>query len=825
MSMLKLSFGKSIKTQLIVLLFGLTAASIGVIGFLGIRAVIDSGHKAEAITTKSTEQRAQELLVQTAQATASKNSVVFQNVQRITFDTSEYVRGLFENPSYFPNSHWKYDANITRLPAGQYTNNDKELSSVFVSTTVPQTASMKKNMELTSYMDYYAPQRLKDEQNAVAVYYIDINGASRYYPNIGLAALSAPDYQAEKQEFFTVADPQNDPDKTAKWTTVYNDPAGNGLMITAAHPVYSNDNFMGTIGVDFTLVNIAKNIEDYSPLEGSYAFLIDNAGRAIALPAQGYRDILSRELKKGEFGPDLSKSQGAFSPVLKQMETGKSGFSTLNVKGSGLYVAYAPLAGTNFSLGVVARQGVLLRVVGDLQAQVRGSTHHVLYSQILPIAVLLLALVWVLGFLYIRFITGPITALTEKTNRIMQGSLTQEIDIKTSNNEVGKLAAAFNKMISELSASYKALERKVLEIGDAKAKDEAILQSIGDGMVVTDSAGQTLLTNKIATDLVGMSADQKIADRELYDQSGLLIPLKDRPMQQALATGKKVNRNVFIAAMGETKRALNITANPVVQQGRIIGTIQIIRDITKEKEVDRMKTEFISIASHQLRTPLSAIKWFAEMLLHGDAGKMPDEQVEFVKNISDSTDRMIEQVNALLNISRLESGRILVEPVPTDIKQLVTGIVGDLKERSEYAQQHLTVNVADDIPLIKLDPRLISQVYLNLLTNSIKYTPKGGSITVTINKKGNEVISQITDTGYGIPAGEQKKVFKKFFRGRNIIQVETDGTGLGMYLAKSIVDSSNGKIWFESSEAKGTTFWFSLPVDGMQPKEGEVTLD
>jgi PAS domain S-box-containing protein len=818
--MLKLSFGKSIKTQLIVLLFGLTAVSIGVVGFLGVRGLLDSGKKAQEITSESMQTRAEQLLEQTTSTTAQNNSLLFQTIDDEVATIGKYVENVFDNPGSFTSS-WKFDSHVFKKPSGQWWNDSSELPNILLGNyiTTPSTA-LKKEIELLHNLDFVAPQVVEKHPNAVALYFIGALGESFYYPNIDLGSIIPPDLNPNTLDFYTVAAPENNPEREVKWTPVYDDPAGNGLTITASYPVYSPKNtFRGVMSIDVTLNNIAKSIEAYSPIESSYSFLIDKNGRAIALPAAAYQDMLGREQKNGEFGVDLSKVAGEFGTVLKDMRGGKQGFKAANTTDGQHFVAYAPLAGTEFSLGIVAQRDVLLQVVSDLQAQVKKSTNQVLYFQILPFAVLILLMVWVLGFVYIRYLTEPIIALTEKTNRIMQGSLREEIEVKTSNNEVGTLARAFNKMISELGASYKALERKVVEIGDAKAKDDAILNSIGDGLIVTDEAGEILLINKIASDLTGITSDkpgQKVTDRVMYDDAGNEIAPEEQPLMVALKTGKKINRYVLAPGKDDAKIILNITANPVKEHDRHIGAIEIIRDVTEEKEVERMKTEFISVASHQLRTPLSATKWFSQMLLNGDAGKLQDGQIDFVKNISSSTDRMIELVNSLLNISRLESGKIMVEPTPTDLKKMVTDLTESVKQKAEEKKLKLDVKVDEKIPQINLDPRLISQVYSSLLTNAMNYTSKG-SVAVTVNVKDKDVVSEITDTGIGIPAGEQKKVFNKFYRGTNVKTVETDGTGLGVYLAKVIVESHGGKIGFESQEGKGTTFWFSLPVKGLPP--------
>lgn len=444
---------------------------------------------------------------------------------------------------------------------------------------------------------------------------------------------------------------------------------------------------------------------------------------------------------------------------------------------------------------------------------------YVLVAWIMMAVLLFVAIV---GTMTVLTITRELRKLKDAAVGFANGDLSQKIDI-SSTNEVGQLALTFNQMSDRLRNSY---QRIALE----KQRDEILLESMGEGMIALDEKGAIVLINSnaqtmlnlIDKSVIGMPVHKAFT---LYDEKSKSITPSHRPEMMALH-GTSPEDTIFTFHIKDEKPLmLHVNASPVNINGKTAGAIVILRDVTREREVDRMKTEFISLASHQLRTPLSAIKWFTEMLLAGDAGKLKPDQQEFAQNIYDSSERMIQLVSSLLNISRIESGRIIIDPKPTDLSELISGIVNDLKAKTEEKKQTLIISVHKELPKINLDPRLIGQVYLNLLTNAIKYTPVGGEITVFVSRQDGQVVSQITDNGYGIPKQEQGKVFQKFFRAENAVKVETDGTGLGLYLIKAIIESSGGKIWFESEESKGTTFWFSLPLSGMKAKIGEVTLD
>lgn len=248
-------------------------------------------------------------------------------------------------------------------------------------------------------------------------------------------------------------------------------------------------------------------------------------------------------------------------------------------------------------------------------------------------------------------------------------------------------------------------------------------------------------------------------------------------------------------------------------------------DVTHEMEVDKAKTEFVSLASHQLRTPLSAIGWFSQMLISGDAGELNSEQAIFVKQIEESNQRMVKLVDSLLDVSRIDLGTFAIDPEMVVLREIADNVIHENEQKVIEKNQLVNKIYKNDVPEIMADPHLTYIIFQNLISNAIKYTGNNGKIVVSIEKEKDNVHISVSDTGCGIPKSQQNHIFEKLFRADNVREMETDGTGLGLYIIKSITEAVSGKIWFDSKEGKGTTFHVTLPLAGMRRKIGKKGLN
>ncbi len=328
-----------------------------------------------------------------------------------------------------------------------------------------------------------------------------------------------------------------------------------------------------------------------------------------------------------------------------------------------------------------------------------------------------------------------------------------------------------------------------------RRKLAAILEGTADAVVVTDAAGRIVLLNRAAEHAFGLSA-----------------PVSGQPIAEALpALATLFSR---AAGSGETTTGELTTADGRVRFCSLspvpgVGWVAILQDITYLKELDRIKSEFVSTVSHDLRSPLTAVRGYADLL--SVLGPLTEEQQDAVKHIRRAVEQMNELITDLLDLGKIEAG-IEMEMAPCSLAEVVLEAMETLSPRAIEKGLDLATEVGRDLPLVRGNPGRLRQVVVNLVDNAIKYTPSGGSVRVRLSRNEREVIFSVSDTGIGIAPEDQKMLFQKFYRIRTPQTEGVSGTGLGLAICRSIVEQHGGRIGVQSGLGQGSTFFFSLPI-------------
>jgi len=464
---------------------------------------------------------------------------------------------------------------------------------------------------------------------------------------------------------------------------------------------------------------------------------------------------------------------------------------------------------------------------------------------IMGILILLIPLVF---YFTLAFLTSPMKKILKGIHGF-QDDMSTRLDIRTG-DEFEMIAVTFNTMAHQLELLYRDMENivkektgelssRVEEIEKRNANDEALLASIGDGLVAVDGEGNVIMMNRKAIEILGVENVDQVLHKnfcnsmELEDEKGNKVPCSKHPARRALKKGVRMSFSYVYLREDGKRIPLFMTVSPIVMGGKIIGAISVFHDISREREIDKAKSEFVSLASHQLRTPLSTIKWYAEMLSMEQVGKISSKQKKYLNAIYQSNQHMIELVNALLNVSRIEMGTFSIEPEGVNICALIRSVMAEAGPMIEEKELSINVNCDTNIPSIQADSTLMRIILQNLVSNAIKYTSQSGKITISAkvhsrqNAKKDADFLQIcvADDGIGVPKHQQKHMFTKLFRADNARESVTDGNGLGLYIIKSILENSGGKINFKSEEGKGTEFIVTLPLSGMRSRKGTKRLN
>lgn len=436
------------------------------------------------------------------------------------------------------------------------------------------------------------------------------------------------------------------------------------------------------------------------------------------------------------------------------------------------------------------------------------------------VGVLMVGFAAATSFLLARQLTRPLRELVGKVSTLRPGQRA-EATVHT-DDEVETLDVAVVDMAGRLAAVHEHQEEEIAaRTADLRHQfelDRAILDSIHLGVLTVDMAGIVMVANPAAITLL---QDESVIGKpieglvRLFGHRGVPLP-GEHVVTRCLKEGGvfRTPPSAHWSLERNDKSLLPVTFSvvPLRDEDKAFGALVMFQNVTEERHLDYLKSEFITLASHQLRTPLSAIRWYAELL--GDARDgLNDEQKGYVDEIDQSVRRMIALLGALLHAARMEDETVRPALSSVDLVALAQDTLKDSAELFEAAGvPHDSVLPAGPIN-VKTDPVLLRVALQNLLSNAVKYSPKKTPIVLRLAASGDSVTIAVEDSGIGIPKADQERIFEKFFRAQNVKQMDTDGNGLGLAISKSIVDRIGGTLSFVSEEGKGTTFTVTLPVE------------
>lgn len=412
----------------------------------------------------------------------------------------------------------------------------------------------------------------------------------------------------------------------------------------------------------------------------------------------------------------------------------------------------------------------------------------------------------IFSILLARKIVRPLGAFMEASRRISTGDYSVQVPVET-HDELGLLAGEFNRMTAQLDNYH---EMNIEQIIAEKKKGEAILASIEDALLVFDTDLRVTGINPAAGRVLGLS----LSDHYNLRCSDILKnPDLCKIMHQTLKTGRPTDilyeNRIITIPDHEEEHHYHFSVTPIGRKGHFSGIVLLLRDVTRLKEVERLKSEFITAASHELRTPLTSLGMSIDLLLEKSIHDLPERDQKLLQAAHEEVNRMKALVNDLLDLSHIEDGKIDLDFENVPVFVLFDHVREVFKRQIDISNIQLMIELPENMPKVRADANKITWVLTNLISNAIRYVGEQGHIMLAANQIGAYVHFSVQDDGPGIPPEYQSKIFEKFvqIRGR-----ETGGTGLGLSICKEIVRAHGGSIWVESEAGKGSTFTFILPA-------------
>lgn len=365
----------------------------------------------------------------------------------------------------------------------------------------------------------------------------------------------------------------------------------------------------------------------------------------------------------------------------------------------------------------------------------------------------------------------------------------------------------------------KTIEQQERALAQRAARSKTILENMGEGLVMLNVQREVTYVNEETNALLKCKPSQLVGTKwpetvEMKGLDGRPTKLDTTPIFRLIKTGKSQQQDVRLTTCDGSTIPVSILVNHVETDNEKSGYLVLFRDLSEKEALEHAKTEFVSLASHQLRTPIASIRWMTEVLLGDGVGSLNGQQKEYIQNIRLSSIEMSEMVNDFLNVSNIALGKMEVRPESIDLRAVADASLEDHAAKIEEKALHIERHYDSELPEIPLDRKMIRVAIGNLIANAVVYTDNGGSIDISIEGKRKYAYVDVRDDGCGIPKEDQSQIFEKFYRASNARTQAPQGTGLGLYLAKAMIERLGGEISFESEVGEGAVFHLKIPLSG-----------
>jgi signal transduction histidine kinase len=453
-------------------------------------------------------------------------------------------------------------------------------------------------------------------------------------------------------------------------------------------------------------------------------------------------------------------------------------------------------------------QGAMVTAESRTHTIASQTAYGIMVFSIIALGLSVIATAWL-----IKVVIKPAEELTETVKKIGKGKLDLKIDV-LSNDEIGQLSREFNKMTERLRQfDQMNIDRILAE----KRKSEAIVESISDGLIVTDAQMRVIHVNGVVANLFSLGANVEgqpaaslVRDERIIGLIREATPSGGGPLEK--------RENVLLFQVGGRERFFRPKVTRMMDgAGRLYGVVTLLQDVTQFKELDRMKSDFIATVSHEFRTPVTSINMSVDILTQGILGPLNDRQKELVESAREDCRRLTKLARELLQLSKLESGRLQIRNEELDVRAVVESSVRSMQLQFQERNVTLSLDIPDSLPHLMADEQQLTWVITNLLTNALKYTPPGGSVSIRATPEATGIRVDVQDTGQGISKENLGMIFDKFVQVKQSSDSTPGSVGLGLAIAKEIVDMYGGRIWATSEPGRGSTFSFVLPASIASP--------